>query len=199
MQTVRKAMKTTSDSDKTSKKVQRLQGLPTIPLALAAAAWALLQLCGCGYVIGDGFPPEVRSVHVPVFQSETFRRGLEVQLTEAVQREIQKRTHFVLADRPVADTELTGKIVQVTKRALSETQNDEPRQLELSMAVEVTWRDLRDGRILAHQSFPIDPAAVQLSSQSRMAPEVGQSLATAQTEVINQLARRIVNMMESPW
>ncbi len=170
-----------------------------VRLAVVAAAVWLAAASGCGYLVGDGFPPEIRSVYVPVFQSESFRRGIELQLTEAVQREIQKRTHFRLAERSEADTELTGRIIEVRKRALSESQYDDPRTLQLSLAVEVTWRDLRSGRVLAQQTFPLEPSAVQLVAQTQFSPEIGQSLATAQHELVNQLARRIVNMMETPW
>jgi hypothetical protein len=36
-------------------------------------------------------------------------------------------------------------------------------------------------------------------AQAEYAPEVGQSLATAEREVIDRMARDIVNMMETPW
>ncbi|NOX56729.1 MAG: LptE family protein [Planctomycetes bacterium] len=154
---------------------------------------------GCGYVVGNGFPAEVRSVYVPVFQSDSFRRGIELQLTEAVQKEIQKRTPFRLVDRPWADTELTGRIVDVRKDVLGETANDDPRELQLSLAVEVTWRDLRTGRVLAQQQVPLEPSTVQLIAHSQFSPEIGQSYATAMQQAVDGLARRIVNMMETPW
>ena len=47
---------------------------------------------------------DVRTVHVPVFQSESFRRNLDYLLTEAVQREIRTRTPYRLDDAETADT-----------------------------------------------------------------------------------------------
>ncbi|MCA9069779.1 MAG: hypothetical protein KDA84_12690, partial [Planctomycetaceae bacterium] len=46
---------------------------------------------GCGYTIGPAFSPGVRTVAVPIFQADLFRRGMEFQLTEAVQKELKLR------------------------------------------------------------------------------------------------------------
>ena len=136
---------------------------------------------------------------MPPFQSESYRRDIELQLTEAVQKEIQNRTHFRLVNGPAADTELTGRIVDVRKDVLGESMNDDPRELQLSLVVDVTWTDRRTGRILARDRLPIQSSEVMLQSQAEFAPEVGQSLATGRQQVAAQLARQIVDMMETPW
>ncbi|GIX04765.1 MAG: hypothetical protein KatS3mg114_0634 [Planctomycetaceae bacterium] len=180
---------------------------PTSPRSRGAIAygrlvwslsWALLMI-GCGYVVGDNFVPHVRSVEVPIFENQTYRRGLEYQLTEAVQQEIQRRTPYRLARGSQADTRLIGKIVSVRKDVLSETAFDDPRELQLGLAVQVTWLDQRSGQILAQQHWPLDDQFFTLSAQAEFAPELGQSLATATHEAVHQLARQIVNMMEQPW
>ena len=151
-------------------------------------------LCGCGYMVGSAYQAEIRSVHVPAFTSESFRRGLEFQLTESVHKEIQSRTPYRLVNGPVADSRLSGRILDIRKDVLGESAFDDPRELQLRLVVEVTWEDLRSGRILAQQRVP-----VQLNSQSSFAPEVGQSLATGMQQATDQLARQIVEMMEMPW
>ena len=40
---------------------------------------------------------------------------------------------------------------------------------------------------------------VPLVGRAGFAPEVGQSLATANQQVVNDLAQQIVDMMEMPW
>lgn len=156
-------------------------------------------LSGCGYLVGSAYPPDVQTVHVPIFTSESFRRGFEYQLTEAVHKQIQQRTPFRLADAEHADTRLTGRIVDIRKDVLGETAFDDPRELQLSLVVEVTWEDLRTRQILAQQRIPVAPEAVTLEARSEFAPEVGHSLATATHEAVQQMARQIVNMMEAPW
>lgn len=158
----------------------------------------LSGLTGCGYMVGGGFDPQVRSVEVPIFETKSFRRGIEVQLTEAVQKQIQLRTPFRVV-KCDADTRLSGRVIDLRKSVLGETLQDDAREVQVNLVVEVLWEDLRAGRILAEQQVPIGPELLALRSQADFAPEVGQSLATATQQSINQLARQIVNLMETPW
>ena len=159
----------------------------------------LIQSTGCGYMVGNGFSPDIKTVSVPIFENDTFRQGVEYQLTEAVQKEIQNRTPYRLARGADADTRLTGRIVQVRKDVLGENNNDDPRQLQYSILVRVKWENLRTGEILAQQEVPVAPDAIPLLTQAGFAPELGQSQATATQIAIDQMARRIINMMEVPW
>jgi Lipopolysaccharide-assembly len=163
------------------------------------AAAILTFCCGCGYTVGNGFAPDVKTVSVPIFENDTYRRGIEYQLTEAVQKEIQKRTPYRLAKGANADTRLTGRIIQTRKDVLGENADDDPRQLQFSIMVRVTWENLRTGEVLAQQEVPVSPEAIPLISSAQFAPELGQSQATALQTAIDNMARHIVNMMETPW
>ena len=159
---------------------------------------ASTSLSGCGYMVGSANDPQIRSVEVPVFETNSFRRGIELQLTEAVQKQIQLRTPFrVVSDG--GDTRLTGRIIDVRKSVLGETQFDDPRELQINLALEVVWEDLRAGRVLSQEQIPLTPELSALRAQSEFAPEVGQSLATAMQQAVNRLARQVVDRMEAPW
>lgn len=176
---------------------RRATGRGFAAVGLVIACWAVLA--GCGYMVGNAHRPDIRTVHVPLFESDADRRGFEFQLTEAVQKEIQQRTAFRLVKEPMADTRLRGRIIDISKRPLTESAFDDPRELQLSFAVQVAWEDLDTNRILAQQNIPLEPQFISLSSQSEFAPEVGQSLATGTQAAIDRLARQIVDMMEAPW
>lgn len=163
-----------------------------------ATAWSLLAIGGCAYHFGNGFDQKIQSIHIPTFTSEVKRRGLEVQLTEAVQKQVQTRTPYRLTSEGEADTLLTGKIVNVGKSVLGENGYDDPRELQLSLAVEVTWRDLRTERVIAEERYLLPNDAAGFTAQAEFAPEVGQSLATATQQAMERMARDIVNMMETP-
>jgi hypothetical protein len=166
---------------------------------LALTALLALLGSGCGYRVGPNYAANVRTVHIPVFKTESFRRGFELQLTEAVQRQVQTTTPYRLANEPMADTRLVGRIVEITKRPVNQNKYDDPRELELSMAVEVRWEECSTGRVLRQQMFPINPMATQAISQVTFAPEAGQSLATATKDAVDQLSAQIVQLMEAPW
>ncbi len=167
-------------------------------VAAIGAAGLALGLAGCGYNVGAPFNPEIRSVHVPVFKSSSNRRFLEYQLTEAVQKQIQGRSHFRLVKENEADTRLTGRIIDLRKSALGQTRNSDARELQVNLQVEVTWEDKRTGQILAQRQVPIPAELLLAAAQAEFAVEVGQSLATADQTAIDRLARNIVDMMEIP-
>lgn len=154
---------------------------------------------GCGYMIGPAHDAQLTTIAVPIFRNETFRRQLEYPLTEAVQKEIQKRTAMRIVHGSEAQTRLTGTIVDVGKTVLGENSFDDPRELQLGMTIRVKWEDLRNGRIISQQDVLLDANTVSLFTQSDFAPEVGHSLATATQDSIEQTARRIVDMMDAPW
>ena len=160
---------------------------------------AMVNIAGCGYVVGPPYQAEFRSVHVPIFKNETFRRGYELQLTEAVQKKIQLNTPYRLVNNPQADTQLTGRILSIEKRPANQNRFDDPRELELAIGIEATWTNTRTGAILAQQTYPISTKLNQAIAHASFAPEAGQSMATATEEAMDQLAPEIVGIMEAPW
>jgi len=168
-------------------------------LYLLPLAFCIAVLPGCGYTLGTPVVQGVRTVHVPVFKSDSFRRNLDYLLTEAVQKEIRTRGGYRLDEAETADTILRGRIVEIRKTPLIENRFDDPRELQLMVGAEVTWVDRRTGQVLQQQTFPIGQELSQQASSVSFAPEVGHSLATAQQESATRLATRIVDLLEAPW
>ena len=166
---------------------------------LACLVILITSLSGCGYTVGNDFRRDITSVAVPIFENSTNRRGIEFQLTEYVQKEITKRAQYRLSKGLEADTKLTGKIVGFRKDVLGETAQDDPRELQISLMVQVKWEDIRTGKVLAEEELPLSPDAIPMTAQAEFAPELGQSLATALDQAMQGMARKIVNLMETPW
>lgn len=169
------------------------------PARLLVVGILLAVLGGCGYTTRPMYPTHIRTVYVPMFDSALYRRGLEFQLTEAVIKEIEQKTPYKVVQEPNADTRLSGRIVSLEKRVLSETPGDDPREIGVHYAVKVTWEDLRLGTVLSQQTVPLDSGIVRVSETSSFVPEVGQSFSTATAKATAKLAERIVAMMEEPW
>jgi outer membrane lipopolysaccharide assembly protein LptE/RlpB len=158
-------------------------------LLLAAAA------VGCaGYQVGQQtlFRSDVRTVYVPVFESDSFRRFLGERLTEAVVKEIEQRTPYKVTTSDRADTVLQGRIVYERKSVKIYTVDADPRNLEYQMVVDVNWTD-RLGRAMTQ------PPTIRITYDANFIPESGQSLTTAQQELIERIAQQIVNQMEAAW
>ena len=154
---------------------------------------------GCGYVVGPLHREQVRSIAVPVFACEDDRRGLGLRLTEAVHKELQRRLPYQIVPGATADSRLTGRVLASYKDVTGETRDDDPRTLQLQLAVEVTWTDTRTQQVLARQVVADDSPAVTLLTDARFSPETGQSMATASQELVDRMARRIVDLLEAPW
>lgn len=170
---------------------RRLPSLLIVLLAIIAS--------GCGYTFGPQPVHGVRTVHVAVFQTDSFRRDLDRLLTEAVQSEIRTRTAYRLEDEHAADTILRGRVIDYRKDLLSETRFDDARELQLSIGVEIAWVDRRSGRVLQQRVFAIGNELAHYAANASFAPELGHSMATAQQEAAQRMAAQIVDTMEHPW
>ena len=172
-------------------------------------AWGLtaLLLCGgcAGYRFGNNtlYAPNVRTIHVPMFQSDSFRTTPSIdigeRLHEAVCKEIEKRTPFkVVGDEATADSVLTARVVADTKRMRVESPTDQSRMVEMNYQVLVTWAD-RGGSVIATGDVPLPAATVDVGQSADLVPEYGRSVASTQQEAIVRMARQIVGLMEEPW
>jgi hypothetical protein len=162
----------------------------------------LLLLVGCaGYQVGNWslYPSHIETVYVPMFESASFRRNMAERLTEAVMKEIEAKTPFKVTGEADADSVLSGQILTDTKRILVENRNDDPRQIEYSLFVRVSWVDRR-GQILRQcPPVPLSPELIAVNERADLIPEFGQSLATSSQKAIERAAQQIVSLMEQPW
>ncbi len=169
-----------------------------LPFALALVTFAT----GCAaYQIGTRslYRPDIRTVYVPMFESDSLRRNLGERLTEAVAKEIELKTPYKVVHRPDADSVLSARITSETKRVVAEQLNDMPRNIETDLAVKVNWYDRRGEYLMQDTSFNFSPVAFSANQNADFTPEAGQSVATAHQEAIQRLAEQIVSQMESRW
>jgi len=168
-------------------------------------AGAVVLHSGCaGYRFGNNtlYAPNVRTVYVPMIQSDSYRNvpGVDLgeRLTEAVCKEIEKRTPFKVVGSAEADSVLTARIVADTKRMQVESPSDQSRMVEMNIQVLVTWAD-RGGSVLASGAVPLPAASVDVGQAAVLVPEFGRSVVSTQQEGIVKMAQQIVGLMEEPW
>lgn len=163
---------------------------------------ALTLSLGCfGYRIGtkNVYRTDVRTINVPVIRSDSYRPELGVMLTEAVQKEIERRTPYKLADNSVADSILSIRLTNDSKRVIAETNTDEPRLLETVVSVELNWTDRRGMNLISTRFLPPGEITHYFAERTDFVPEAGQSIATAFQRNAERLANHIVDQMESRW
>ena len=93
-----------------------------------------------GWHIGAPFDTsDVKTVFVYI-KTQTFRRDLQLMLTEAVTKEINMRTPFKVVGTPEeADSILRGVITMDSKNLVVEAPTNLPREINATMTVWVNW------------------------------------------------------------
>jgi Lipopolysaccharide-assembly len=154
-----------------------------------------LALTGCGYTVRAPYQQDVRTVYVPIFRSYTFRPDLNLELTRAVQMELNRRTPYRVVDRPEeADAVLYGTILFTNKNVIVTNPFNFPRNVTAEMTAEVIWEDLREKR-----DPDKDPPKVRVTESVNFFPEVGETANLGYEKAIQRMAKEIVNMTEQSW
>jgi hypothetical protein len=150
--------------------------------------------CGCGYSIRAPFDKRIKTVFVPVLKTQSFRRDVNLNLTELIQKEIMHRTPYKVVGTPEeADTILEGTINYADKNIVVENPFNLPRELNGTINVSVKWT----------HNPPTDAEKNQIptiiAETVNFVPEVGETSLTAFYRINQNIAAQIVDMMEQPW
>jgi len=147
-----------------------------------------------GYSFGSGHRTDIQTVAVPIFDNRTFNHGLEIELTEAVIKEIHRVTPWRVAASDNAETVLSGVVTAATIRKLSnQRETGLLQEGAVDLSVNFEWKSTADGKVLvSRKNFraakPFVPAR---GAQERL--EVGQISA------IDQMAKDIVAELRGSW
>jgi hypothetical protein len=158
---------------------------------------------GCAhYQVGSQslYAPDVRTVYVPMIESDSYRRDLGERLTEAVVREIELKTPYKVVGSPEADAILSVRLLGDSRVVLIEDRFDAPRALENNLAAEVNFINRRRVAYEPIQPMMLEiPPELIVNESSVMVPVLGQSVASSQQQAIERLAQEIVGRMEQSW
>ena len=153
-----------------------------------------MLLGGCGYTQQELFNTEYQTVAVPIFQNKTFYRGVELELTEALIKEIELRTPYKVTATSTAQTILEGHVVSINQRPLSRTQEGGlVQETELQMVVNFHWKQQSDGKTIARRDGIIATGRYVASTPISEPMSTGQQIAT------QGMVKRIVDTMRSDW
>ena len=162
-----------------------------------------LALCaGCAtYHIGnqDLFASNVRTVAVSIPENRTWRRGYSERLTEAIVREIENRTPYKVVPECRADTILRISIADESKDVNFQNDWADPRELVVGITIKAEWIDRRTNELRQSQNINTKEAALDISANTSLIAEAGQSNATSSQTLMTKIAQRIVGMMEVSW
>jgi hypothetical protein len=160
-------------------------------LALTGTA---LGVSGCGYTVRPPGYADIHTVYVPVFRSMSFRRDVQLMITEAIIKEIEERTKYKVVGTPEeADTILEGTINFAEKNLIVESPFNLPRELNAWVQATVRW--IHNPPLETEEKA----APVVVGETINFIPEVGETSYAAFYRTCSNLATQIVDMMDAPW
>lgn len=165
-----------------------------LPLAFL---FACLYLCGCkgmfGYSNESLFPQNVSTVCLEMFDNRTFRRGVEYELSDALAKRIEADTPYkIVSSQDRADTVINGQIMSINESALSlEREMGNVLEKEVEVRAVVNWKNLKTGELLITNQ--------QVSASASYSPYQKQDFSYGSSIAANNLARKIVELMEKKW
>lgn len=149
---------------------------------------------GCGYTQRELFPEQYRTVAVPIFENRTGYRHVETDLSEALIKQIERRTPYKVVAPATADTILQGTITEVDQTQLSRRrEGGVPEELEVRVVVSFEWKDLRPGE-QAGQTLR-SRSGFEAVGRYVVTRPVGEPFENAQHTAVQQLAADIVSVM----
>ena len=171
-------------------------------LLLCAAACA-----GCGYATNELLREDIQTVYIEFFDNTTFRRGLEVPLTQAVVAEVTQTTPLLLAPKDEAESILSGELVEVDETSSVKSETDRVLLRRVAVKVRFSWRDRLTGvEIVPPQTVTESVRATPTATDtgSRWARDTATDLrvqreVTSYDLVFREVARRVVERMQKPW
>ena len=150
-----------------------------------------LVCAGCSYSNESLIDPQYQTVYVEMFDNQSWYRGFEVGLTRELVNTINSRTHLRIVPKGHAQTIITGQISDYKKTVLTEDVDDNVRELQVSLVVDMTWSDRDTGR-------PIRVVRNFVRSE-QIKRDLGETLETANTELFRDTAEELVERLEADW
>lgn len=171
--------------------------LATCALTTCALVTVGLGLCGCskitGYYNSSLYPQDVSSVCLELFDAQSFRRGVEYELSDALAKRIETDTPYkIISSRDRADTVMTGQIVSIGNSVLSiERETGRTLENEVQLRAMVNWKNLKTGELLIDNELVI--------AQATYSDFLHQDFNYASAVAANNLAQKIVELMQKKW
>lgn len=166
---------------------------PIAPLALGLLLPACSSDPTSGYSTAPVYTSKVSTVAVPIFDNTTFSKGLEAELTDAIIKEIQRTTPWVVVQNPTAGSTLSGRIISSSMKTLSATQQTGyVQELSVELVVDFDFKTPSGQTLVSRRNFRASDSFIPARGTSERI-EIGQHAA------VQRMAVAIVAELRSNW
>lgn len=151
----------------------------------------IIPVVSCSYSSKSLLRSNVRSIYIPIFENNTFRRGYEFDITKAVRDQILLKTRLNIVDKDEADSILFGRITGVDENVLIEDTSDNIVESRATITVEIRWVDKRTGRAIVDRK--------NIKRPTEFIVRRSETLSSASEEAFVRVALGIIEAMEEDW
>lgn len=152
---------------------------------------AINIIAGCSYSSRSILKQNVNTVYIPILDNQTFRRGMEYELTKAIKNEIMFKTQLRIVNKNTADSLLEGEIVSFTEQTMIVDADDRIVEGRIFITVNFSWKDLRTDRLLVDGKDVI--------GTTEFVVDRGETIMTAKNEAYTDIAEKMVDQMNERW
>ena len=152
---------------------------------------AISIVAGCGYSSRSILKQNINTVYIPILDNQTFRRGMEFELTKAIKNEIMFKTQLRIVNKDRADSLIEGEIVSFTEQTMIVDANDRIVEGRIFITVNFSWKDLRTDRLLVD--------AKDVVGTTEFTVDRGETIETAKNEAYTDIAEKMVDKMNDRW
>jgi hypothetical protein len=166
---------------------------------IVALAAVFVPIIGCGEGGLEGYtndwlyPQAIQTVYVEMFDTQSFRRGHEYVLTDAICKRIESETPYkIVSDRDAAETVLSGQLGTIRSSVLARDRfSGSSLENETHVTVTVSWKNLETGELLINGE--------KASASATYSSQLGQDFDYAAKVAVNRAAERVVELMQTKW
>lgn len=170
-------------------------------ISAALGVLILSASAGCGYTSKNALPENIKSIYVKtvvnqidITQIVTYKPGLEMDITNAIVRRLQRDGNLKVVKRPEdADVILESALIRFDQEGLRFSKLETSQELRVFLVLSMKLIDAKAGQPLWEESnFSGDEEyfVSQIHDQSRD---------TAVDQAIERLARNVVDRIVEDW
>ncbi len=167
----------------------RAFGWIAVVVLLAAGA-------GCSYTTRSSLPGHIQTVEVPVFENNTFYKGLESDLTRGIVEKLNQAPGIRVVSRD-ANATIRGEILDVRQVVLQSTRRDRPSSVRLVVRVASSVYDnVEDRELIGEREIVSSQTSSGIGIYN---PDEGEVRTAAEQEAIREVADTIVREFVEYW
>ncbi len=150
---------------------------------------------GCGYSFRGNLPSHIKTVAVPIFKNRTEAPGLENTITSAVISAFSNGGRLRVVPVEQADSILEGEIVGYQIDGAGFDRNQNVQAYHLRVVLNVTFRDVRQNKMLWQENGLAQTADFQVQGQvSDTLAQGGGAASQAATDIGRKIANAAVDL-----